>query len=291
MYHKKQSHTYIKQNNPIPSLSPPRDYNNYIQVRYFQKKSSKEMIIMLYTKIGSGRPVIFLPGLFAGGWIWNAVVKKVIDADYSAIVINEPIPVTFSGSYKKANDILQEVVEACDEAPYLVGNSLGSLIALHYTSLNQSRIKGLVMSGAPGQIEADSGVSLSELRTGNKKYALALLDKIFFDKTKIPQNGIDEISYLFSNDQVHKNIVRWLSFSRKYDVPTVLNKITIPVNLIWGEHDMLTPVEPWISLSQIQRHVTMSIIKNCGHSPMLEKPNVFLEELLFHLNSKVLSES
>ncbi|WP_237434395.1 alpha/beta fold hydrolase [Dickeya dianthicola] len=123
---------------------------------------------MLYTKTGSGYPIIFLPGLFAGGWIWNAVVEDIVKKGYSAIVFNESIPVSFGGSYKKAKDALDSVMEMCHKPPYLVGNSLGALIALHYTSMNLPQVKGLIMSGAPGQIEADAGVSLSELRTGEK---------------------------------------------------------------------------------------------------------------------------
>ncbi|MEL7628162.1 alpha/beta hydrolase [Pectobacterium aroidearum] len=245
---------------------------------------------MLYTKTGSGYPIIFLPGLFAGGWIWNAVIENIVDKGYSAIVFNESIPVSFGGSYKKAKDALDSIINMSSEAPYLVGNSLGALIALHYTSINPNRVQGLIMSGAPGQIEADAGVSLSELRTGEKKYARHLMNNVFFDKSKVPQCGIDEISHLFSNNQIHKDIVRWLSFSRKYDVPTTLNKVTLPIHFIWGDHDMITPIEPWVALSQKQENVTLSTIENCGHSPMLEKPQNFLDNLLSLLTPEVVHD-
>ncbi|MGQ8705582.1 alpha/beta fold hydrolase [Serratia sp. TSA_198.1] len=245
---------------------------------------------MLYTKTGSGHPIIFLPGLFAGGWIWNSVIESMVDHGYSPIVFNESIPVTFGSGYKKAKDSLDQVIASCNEAPYLVGNSLGALIALHYASLAPSQVKGLFMSGAPGQIEADAGVSLSELRTGDTKYARSLMSNVYFDKSKVPQRGIDEISHLFSDEQIHKNIVRWLSFSRKYDVPDTLNKMATPTHFIWGEHDMITPMEPWVTLSQQLKNVSMTVIKNCGHSPMLEAPQKFITELLSLLNTEVASQ-
>ncbi|WP_350313342.1 alpha/beta hydrolase [Dickeya fangzhongdai] len=245
---------------------------------------------MLYTKTGSGYPIIFLPGLFAGGWIWNAVVEDIVKKGYSAIVFNESIPVSFGGSYKKAKDALDNIMEICQKTPYLVGNSLGALIALHYTSMNLSQVKGLIMSGAPGQIEADAGVSLNELRTGEKRYASQLMGNVYFDKSKVPQRGIDEISHLFSDNQIHKDIVRWLSFSRKYDVPTALNKVTVPTHFIWGDNDMITPIEPWVTLSQRKENVTLTAIENCGHSPMLEKPHAFLDNLLSLLTPEAISE-
>nr|WP_237141143.1 alpha/beta hydrolase [Serratia inhibens] len=63
-----------------------------------------------------------------------------------------------------------------------------------------------------------------------------------------------------------------------------------PTHFIWGEHDMITPIEPWITLSQQLKNVSMSVIKNCGHSPMLEAPKKFIAELLSLLNLEVVSE-
>ncbi|MNG76328.1 hypothetical protein D3C79_348530 [compost metagenome] len=53
---------------------------------------------------------------------------------------------------------------------------------------------------------------------------------------------------------------------------------------------MITPIEPWITLSQQLNNVSMSVIKNCGHSPMLEAPQKFIAELLPLLNVEVTSE-
>ncbi|MEC5344431.1 alpha/beta hydrolase [Brenneria populi] len=242
---------------------------------------------MLYETTGAGYPVIFLPGLFAGGWIWDSVIKSVVNQGYRAIVFKDAIPMAFGGGYKKAKNALNEVVAACDDAPYLVGNSLGALIAMHYASENMAQIKELVMSGAPGQIEADAGVSLNDLRTGETRYARALMSNVYFDKSKVPQRGVDEISRLFSDHEILKNIVRWLSFSRKYDVPATLNKMNVPTHFIWGKEDLITPIEPWITLAHRLDHVTMSIIANCGHSPMLEAPQKFVNEFLSLSESKI----
>ncbi|MDX7986662.1 alpha/beta hydrolase [Xenorhabdus sp. 12] len=245
---------------------------------------------MLYEKKGSGHPIIFLPGLFAGGWIWDLIIESVNERGYSAIVFKEPIPVTFEKNQKTIINVLDEVIDTCDEQPYLVGNSLGALIALHYSSLNISRVKGIVMSGAPGQIESEAGVSLSELRTGNIKYASMLMGNVYFDKSKVPQRGIDEISRIFSDDEIFKSIVRWLSFSRKYDVPKILSETTIPIHFIWGKEDIITPVAPWQGLASQLNHVSMSIIDNCGHSPMLEMPQVFVETLFSHIEPNIMGE-
>jgi hypothetical protein len=177
---------------------------------------------MQFRKIGNGTPIVFLPGLFAGGWIWDAVVDKCIEEGFSALVFNNAIPITFGNSFKQAIKVLDMALEGCKEKPFLVGNSLGALISLHYTLQNPSRIQGLVMSGAPGLIELEAGVQLNQVRTGG-----------------------DQAEYPF---------------------------ISSGVNTI-----KLHRAEPWVNLAKQFENIQASIIAECGHSPMVELPQSFLD--------------
>ncbi|SEQ71028.1 alpha/beta fold hydrolase [Basfia succiniciproducens] len=241
--------------------------------------------MMLYETKGNGEPIIFLPGLFAGGWIWNSVVRNIQDKGFKTFTFTDPIPVAFEGSQQKALTELDTITENCSTPVYLVGNSLGALIALHYAFQRKDRVKGVIMSGAPGQLEMEAGVSLDELKTGKDKYTTLLGSRIFYDQSKIPPHGIEEVKYLFGTEKIFRNIVRWLYFSRKYDVPDVLQKISIPIDFIWGEYDLITPIEPWIDIAKNFPQTSMTIIKDSGHSPMVEQPELFTEALLRKISS------
>ncbi|MDG2954689.1 alpha/beta hydrolase [Bisgaard Taxon 10/6] len=238
---------------------------------------------MPYKTKGNGEPIIFLPGLFAGGWIWDTVVQNITPQGFKTFVFTDPIPVAFEGSQQKAFKELDAITENCSTPIYLVGNSLGALIALHYASQRKGRVKGIVMSGAPGQLEMEAGVSLDELKSGKDEYTTLLGSRIFYDQSKIPPHAVAEVKYLFGTEKIFRNIVRWLFFSRKYDVPTVLRNMTIPIDFIWGDHDLITPIDPWILIAKQFPQTSMTIIKNSGHSPMVEQPEQFTAALLAKL--------
>lgn len=238
---------------------------------------------MLYETKGAGEPIIFLPGLFAGGWIWDTVGQNMVNKGFKIFTFTAPIPVSFDGSQQKAFSELDAITENCSTPVYIVGNSLGALIGLHYASQRKDRIKGIIMSGAPGQIEMETGVTLEELKTGKDEYTTLLGSRIFYDQSKIPQYAVEEVKYLFGTEKTFRNIVRWLFFSRKYDVPAVLQNIAIPIDFIWGKYDRITPIEPWIDIAKQFPQTSMTIIKNSGHSPMVEDPEAFTDALLTRL--------
>ncbi|WP_262488399.1 alpha/beta fold hydrolase [Iodobacter fluviatilis] len=236
---------------------------------------------MQFKRKGNGTPIVFLPGLFAGGWIWDAVASSCLEEGFSTITFDDAIPVIFGNHFRQAIKVLDMVLEECEEKPFLIGNSLGALISLHYALQNPTRIQGLVMSGAPGLVELEAGVQLSQLHTGEIQYAHALVSNVIYDKSKIPQRGIEEVARLFGDRGVFNNIARWLSLSRKYDIPEALQQLkALPIHFIWGEHDNITPAQPWVDLAGQFENIQASVILECGHSPMVELPQSFLEHLL-----------
>lgn len=245
---------------------------------------------MSYTTKGNGAPIIFLPGLFAGGWIWNSVVSNMINSGYSTITFNEAIPIAFEGSIHRALNELDNIVNNSKLPCCIVGNSLGALIALHFAfKKGTDKIRKVIMSGSPGQLEMETGVSLSDLHTGDEEYARILVSHVFHNIKKVAPNiiekGTSEIKELFHNNHTFNNIVRWLLFSRKYDVPAVLNQISLPIDLIWGEYDKITPIKPWVDITNDFSNLSMEIIEDSGHSPMLEDPVLFSHSLLTSINS------
>ncbi|MEN9659389.1 MAG: hypothetical protein RL571_2854 [Pseudomonadota bacterium] len=235
---------------------------------------------MQFKRKGNGTPIVFLPGLFAGGWVWDAVASRCLEEGFSTITFDDPIPVIFGNHFRQATKLLDMVLKECEEKPFLIGNSLGALISLDYALQNPTRIQGLVMSGAPGLVELET-VPLRQLHTGEIQYAQAFINKIVYDKSKIPQGGAEELARLFGDREVFNNIARWYSLSRKYDIPEALQQLkALPIHFIWGEHDDITPAQPWLDLAGQFENIQTSVILECGHSPMFELPQSFLEHLL-----------
>jgi pimeloyl-ACP methyl ester carboxylesterase len=69
-----------------------------------------------------------------------------------------------------------------------------------------------------------------------------------------------------------------------------LYKIHIPVSLIWGRNDKITPPEVAIEFNHLLSDSELHWIDNCGHAPMMEQPEEFnrvLKEFLEKLKVKV----
>jgi pimeloyl-ACP methyl ester carboxylesterase len=65
-----------------------------------------------------------------------------------------------------------------------------------------------------------------------------------------------------------------------------LHKIKIPVALIWGRNDKITPPEVAEEFNQLLPDVELHWIDKCGHAPMMEHPEEFNEKLKSFLDKK-----
>jgi pimeloyl-ACP methyl ester carboxylesterase len=54
-----------------------------------------------------------------------------------------------------------------------------------------------------------------------------------------------------------------------------LHKIHIPVALIWGRNDKITPPEVAVEFNQLLPDSELYWIDHCGHAPMMEHPEEF----------------
>ncbi len=231
--------------------------------------------------------IVFLPGLFARGWIWNTVAKECRKQGHTITVLEPSIPEIFGGELANARTILQDCLyrKSGTGPVVLVGNSMSGLIALDFASYYPEAIDGLIMSGSPGLVELNAGVSINSLRKGCMATAQSLGERVFYDIEKVPQKGVEDIQKICSEPEYVKAMIKWLNISRKYNIEEALERVECPVQLIWGDHDLITPGEAWSDFAQKHAAMTYSEVPLCGHSPMLEKPFEFMTLMSFYLNS------
>ena len=80
--------------------------------------------------------ILFMPGMFAGGWIWDRVRPK-IKANLN--ILNEPL-CYLSDSIDELCDQISVEINKIPGKVVLVGNSLGSLLALKLASIKPNPI-------------------------------------------------------------------------------------------------------------------------------------------------------
>jgi pimeloyl-ACP methyl ester carboxylesterase len=62
--------------------------------------------------------------------------------------------------------------------------------------------------------------------------------------------------------------------------PNAYSRLTMPVSLIWGAQDTVTPLNQAERLKQIVPHAELSVLDGVGHIPQIEDPARFNAALL-----------
>jgi len=153
----------------------------------------------------------------------------------------------------------------------LLGNSLGALVALDAACHHPGRVESLVISGCPGL--GNSGLRSSG--TLSRQDPRGIADKMFFDRSAISEDLIEMSLAAVSDRGFQMNVIRYLIAIREYDVKRCLSRILCDVLMIWGENDLIAPVEEWEHHLHLAARGSLRRVPRCGHSPMIEKPAEF----------------
>jgi len=223
---------------------------------------------------GDATPVVLLPGLFAGGWVWKPTRDCLIADGFSVATMADPFALleTHSTSIDALRSVLTRVLDECEiHQAVLCGKSVGALVALDAVDRCPDRIEALVISGCPGLGVADvrPGGALSRPAPGE------IVDKMFFNRSAIPSDLIEKSYAILTDRSSAINIVRYLIAIRDYDVRRCLSRIHCDLLMIWGENDQIAPVEEWEHQVHLIARASLRKLPCCGHSPMIEKPTEF----------------
>src|SRR5262249_27425359 len=138
--------------------------------------------------------VMFINGLFGGGWIWEPIVTALADHGHGAVVATEPLAAQSTAADIPA--LLQSFALLADglpePAPVLCGNSMGALAAMELAAADPHRWSGLVLTGAPGLGDENDAASFgSALRSPSLKLGQLVADRIFYNKELITPELIE----------------------------------------------------------------------------------------------------
>lgn len=246
--------------------------------------------------IGAGDvTVVFVPALFAGGWIWDHPARALRASGRPVLVLDEPVCAVdprIAGSIERLGD---EVIASCDAAGatriVVCANSLGGLVALDLADRFPDRVAAIAISGAPG-LTPDPDVGLGmDRRTGNTprgpEFEERMLAALFHRGRHFTDDQLRECGDLLATPASMVSMARSLRATRSYPIRETIERITVPTRLIWGAHDRMTPVDSWVPVAEGAPTCELDVIEDCGHIPMLEKPEHYTASLVRFLDGAV----
>jgi pimeloyl-ACP methyl ester carboxylesterase len=224
---------------------------------------------------GEGEVLLLLHGLMGALSNWEGVVDE-FKSKYRVIIPMLPIydlPLLTTGvktvakyvhkfvKYKKLNDLT------------IIGNSLGGHVALIYVLAHPTFVKRMVLTGSSGLYENAFGGTFP--RRESYDFIKEKVEFTFYDPKTATKELVDDV-YKTVNDR-HR-VIRILAMARsaiRHNMQKDLHNIRVPVGLIWGKNDKVTPPEVAMEFHEYLPKSALTWIDKCGHAPMMEQPEEF----------------
>lgn len=164
---------------------------------------------------------------------------------------------------------------------YLGGVSLGGWIAAEFAARWPERVKKLWLSGAPGFWLDDQPLPdlFRYLQDREAMRRLLFHDPAGPMATMILSDSADEKTLMTAYQSM--TVLARMVWERPYSprLGPRLRRVQCPVLLLWGENDRLVPKAYGEAYRQWLPHAEWATIADCGHLPMFEKENEFVERV------------
>jgi len=240
-----------------------------------------------YIEEGEGEVLLLLHGLMGNLSNWEGVIEE-FKGKYKVVIPMLPIydlPLLTTGVKTLAKYVNKFVKFKNYERVILLGNSLGGHVGLIYTIAHQETVKALVLTGSSGLYENAFGGSFPKRE--NYEFIKGKVEYTFYDKATATKELVDEV-YEMVNDR--NKVIRILAMAKsaiRHNMSKDLSKIKIPVALIWGRDDKITPPEVAEEFHLLLPDSQLDWVEKCGHAPMMERPvefNIILTKFLEKIN-------
>jgi 2-hydroxy-6-oxonona-2,4-dienedioate hydrolase len=235
---------------------------------------------------GRGQPIILLHGLMGGIENFGEMVDF-ISAEYKVYGLDLKL---FEGSLlkvsvKSLSDYLYRFMKHLNlKSAVLIGNSMGGHIGLIFSKEHPEMVDGLILTGSSGLYENAMGDSFP--RRGDKDYIRKKTEEVFYNP-KVATNELVDRVFEIANNRV--SILRLLGYAKsaiRHNMAEDLPHFKMPVCLIWGEHDKVTPPKVAHEFHSLLPNSELHWVPLCGHAPMWEHPEEFSKIALQWLKAK-----
>ena len=156
---------------------------------------------------------------------------------------------------------------------HVIGSSLGGWLAMELAVKQPSRFSSLTLIGA-------AGIRIPEAQPGD--IFLWSPEKSAQKTFKNPALIEWSIAHPLDQDTALKNrhTTALLAWAPRLHNPMLfkwLHRVTMPVQLVWGQDDEIMPLPYAHALQKLMPQSVLSVFPNCGHLPQVEKSEEFVQ--------------
>jgi pimeloyl-ACP methyl ester carboxylesterase len=222
-----------------------------------------------------GQPIILLHGLMGGVENFGEMVDF-ISAEYKVYGLDLKL---FEGSLlkvsvKSLSDYLYEFMNHLGlPSATLIGNSMGGHIALIFSKEHPEMVENMILTGSSGLYENAMGDSFP--RRGDKDYIRTKTEEVFYNPEVATDELVDKVFGIANNRVSVLKLLGYAKSAIRHNMAEDIPNFTMPVCLIWGEHDKVTPPNVADEFHKLLPNSELHWMPLCGHAAMWEHPEDF----------------
>jgi 2-hydroxymuconate-semialdehyde hydrolase len=252
-----------------------------------------------YRQSGTGpETVVLLHGIPTNAFLWHAVTPY-LDELYTVVVpdmlgygFSDRAPHEELGLTCQAKHILRLLDTINVQQAHFVGHDLGGGVAQIVAVKHPERVLSLVVADSVcfanwplPKVSAIRWPTAPEFEPGIPLIRQMLRGGIYNPEVLTPR-VMDAFTAPFDTPSGAEDLRRCslgLDHYQTEDIVPELPNLSMPVTLLWGQHDPYTT--PYWG-HQLEEHIPnakLTVLPDCGHYSMLDNPDLFAQELLRHL--------
>jgi pimeloyl-ACP methyl ester carboxylesterase len=243
-----------------------------------------------YIEEGEGPILLLLHGLFGALSNWQDVLAE-FSSKYKVVIPLMPIfemPLADVGVKGLAKFVNGFVKYKKYEDFTLLGNSLGGHVALVYAKYFPEQVNGMILTGSSGLYENAMGGSYP--KRGDLEYIRDKVAYTFYDPKTATDELVQEVFEITNNRSKVLRVLAMAKSAIRYNMAEDIKKFKMPVCLIWGKNDRVTPPEVAEEFHALLRNSELHWIDKCGHAPMMERSLEFNKILKSYLEKQFVTQ-
>jgi abhydrolase domain-containing protein 6 len=241
---------------------------------------------IVYAEGGTGDTIIMLHGFGGNKDNWLRFAKY-FTPNYRVIIPDLP----GFGDSSKPQDAKYNIISQVERLNlfvkelkltkfHIVGNSMGGSISGNYAVTYPEMVKTLALfdsAGVNSPIKSERALLLEKginpLVARDEKGYDKLLEICFYKPPQIPSVIKKYLAKQAIKDaSLNEKIYNEITNTDLTILEGKLNKITVPTLIVWGDSDKVIDISSVPIFKKNIRNSQSAIIKECGHLPMMEKP-------------------
>lgn len=234
---------------------------------------------------GGPQNIMLLHGLFGALSNFSGILDY-FGSRYNVVVPMLPI---FELPIRKVSvsGLVEHVAEFVAHKGYdkvnVLGNSLGGHVSLLYALAHPEHIASVTLTGSSGLFESAMGNSFP--KRGDYEFIRNKTQSTFYNPDVATKELIDEVYDTVNDRNKAIRVIATAKTAVRHNLSDKLDQIKAPTLLIWGANDNITPPFVGEKFHELIPHSILHFVPECGHAPMMEKPETFNQLLDAFLTS------